>query len=156
MKPTKPIPTHPGPWTAAPPAATARTAFAKLATPLGRADERLLEAALFDGHGCTELARCLGVEAAAVRRRLGAAMLALHGALIGEPGEGAVAALLALHALDALDPDEAALVDTMLAHQPALRHIHDGYCELVGELCLRVARVAPPPCPIPSCDAAAN
>lgn len=160
-KPTKPIPTHSGPWTAvAPPAAaTARTAFASvagLAAPLGRADERLLEAALFDGHRCTELARCLGVEAADVRRRLGAAMLALHGALIGEPGEGAVAAMLALHALDALDPDEAALVDAMLAHQPALHRIHAGYCELVGELCLRVARVAPPPCPIPPCDAAAN
>ncbi len=151
----KPNPTRPCPWTCVvPPAATARSALdavAALAAPLGRSDQRLLEAALFDGHSCTDLARSLGAEAADIRRRLGETMLALHGALIGEPGEGAVAAMLALHALDALDLDEAMLVDAMLAHQPALRRVHAGYCELVGELCLMVARVAPPPCPVPPC-----
>lgn len=164
IKPTSPtaVPVRPWPSPRAsmlPPAAPAVGAFAAvaaLAGPLGRADQRLLEAALFDGHSCSELARALGVEAADVRRRLGMAMLALHGALIGSgapdapgPGGGATAAMLALHALDALDPDEAALVDAMLAHQPALQRVHAGYCELVGELCLMVARVEPPPCPVP-------
>jgi hypothetical protein len=173
IKPISPtaVPLHPWPPPRAsmlPPAAPARGAFAAvaaLAGPLGRADQRLLEAALFDGHRCTELARSLGVAAADVRRRLGMAMLALHGALTGsapaasgpgEPDGGAVAAMLALHALDALDPDEAALVDAMLAYQPALQRVHAGYCELVGELCLMVARIEPPPCPVPPGAATAN
>ncbi|TMQ13586.1 MAG: hypothetical protein E6J90_28285 [Deltaproteobacteria bacterium] len=164
MKTTKPTNTTrasapalaPSAWTPAGPTGAPRGAFAAvaaLAGPLGRADQRLLEAALLDGHRCSELARALGVEAAEVRRRLGAAMLALHAALIGEPAHGPVASLLALRALDALDPDEAALVDAILAHDPALQRIHAGYCELVGELCLLVARVAPPPCPMPPDDA---
>jgi hypothetical protein len=86
----------------------------------------------------------LGTPAADVRRLLGAAMRSLHAVPSGEPGGAATAAMLALHALDALDSDEAALVDAMLAHQPALQRVHAGYCDLVAELCL-MTPVAPPP-----------
>jgi hypothetical protein len=157
MKPTKPTQTpdalepDPAAWPSIAAARGSRAAFAEvaLAGPVDRADRRLLEAALFEGRRCTELACALGVEPAEIRRRLGATMLALHAARIGDPGEGAVPAMLALHALDALDPDEAALVDAMLAHRPALRRMHAGYRELVGELCLQVAPVLPPPCRVP-------
>jgi hypothetical protein len=56
---------------------------------------------------------------------------------------GAVAAMLVLRALDALDPDEAALIDVMLLHQPALQRSYAGYEELVGELCALVPRITP-------------
>ncbi|HEY0484497.1 MAG TPA: hypothetical protein VGD37_43550 [Kofleriaceae bacterium] len=118
-----------------------RAAFAALAP----ADQRLLDAVLFDGQSCTDLARSLGIPAADVRRRLGAAMRSLHAVPPGEPGGAATAAMLALHALDALDADEAALVDAMLAHQPALQRAHAGYRDLVAELCLITPPLAPSP-----------
>ena len=141
-------------WTSlAPESSPVRVAFAAL----DLAARELLEAALFDGRTCTELACMRGVATIEIRAGLASTMRALHAALVAEPSEpvegGAVAAMLALHALDTLDLDEAALVDAMLAHQPALRRVHAGYCALVGELCLLASPVEPPPCHVlRSCD----
>jgi hypothetical protein len=143
------LPVSPASWTSvAPEASPARAAFAALDLAAGQ----LLEAALFDGCTCTELACMRGVATTEVRTSLANAMHALRAMLVAEPGEpvegGAVAAMLALHALDTLDPDEAAVVDAMLAYQPALRRAHAGYCALVGELCLLVPPAEPPPCDV--------
>jgi len=120
----------------------ARAAFATLDV----AERQLLEAVLFDGYTATELADSLGIAAMDIRQGLGAAMLALAALLVDEPSDPtAVTAMLALHALDALDADEAALVNAILAHQPALRRAHGAYCELVGELCLAVSPAELPP-----------
>jgi hypothetical protein len=114
---------------------------------LDQVDQRLLEAVLFDGRSCVELAHLIGVAPSAIRWRVGAAMLELHAVQLrdDETDHGAVAAMLALRALDALDPDEAAVIDVMLEHEPAQLHAYGGYCEVVGELCLMVPQVAPPP-----------
>jgi hypothetical protein len=124
-------------------------AFARL----DGADRRLVEAALFGGWTCAEIARSTGAAPGDIRRRIGAAMQALHGA--GMPDEdsrsGAVAAMLALRALDALDPDEAAVIDAMLEprgradqdQRLALTGEYRAYCELVAELCMMAPRVAP-------------
>jgi hypothetical protein len=127
----------------APTACPAGAAFAMLDS----VEQQLLEAALFDGQRCADLAGVLGVPAIEVRQRLGRAMLELRAVLADRESCGSepMAVMLALHALDALDSDEAALVDAMLAHQPALRRTHAGYCELVGELCLMVPHAEPPP-----------
>lgn len=132
-------------WTAsvaAPP--LVRAAFARLDPPA----RRLVEAMVFDGQSCARIAQGTGDSVANVRRRAGAAMLALHAALTerNEHRGGAVAAMLVLHALDALDPDEAELVDVMLEHQSALQRAYAGYRDLVGGLCAMVPRIAPPPC----------
>jgi len=121
-----------------------RAAFATL----DQSAQRLLEAMLFDGQSCTRIAQSIGGSVTGVRRRAGAAMLELHAALAVGDGDrgGAVAAMLGLRALDALDPDEAELVDVMLAHQPALQQAYAGYRELVGELCAMAPRIAPSPC----------
>ena len=118
-------------------------AFARLE----RADQRLVEAALFDGWTCAEIARSTGAAPAEIRRRLGAAMQELHAVQVlgEETGYGAVAAMLALRALDALDADEAAVIDAMLERQVALMGEYGAYCELVGELCMMAPRIAPRP-----------
>src|SRR5688572_16931200 len=87
-------------------------AFARL----DGADQRLVEAALFDGWTCAEIARSTGAAPSEIRRRIGAAMQELHAVQMpGDEGRyAAVAALLALRALDALDADEAAIIDAML------------------------------------------
>jgi hypothetical protein len=107
----------------------------------------MLEAVLFDGRTCAQIARAAGVAASEIRRRVGAAMLELHAVQVrdGEVDDGAIAALLALRALDALAPDDAAVVDVMLEREPSQLHVYARYCELVGELCLMVPQVAPPP-----------
>jgi hypothetical protein len=138
-------PTTPVLWTAivaAPP--PVRAAFATLDRPA----RRLVEAMVFDGQSCARIAEATGDPVACVRRRAGAALLALHAALTERDADrgGAVAAMLVLRALDALDPDEAELVDVMLDHQPALQRAYAGYRELVGALCTMVPRIAPPPC----------
>jgi hypothetical protein len=114
---------------------------------LDRVDRDLLEAVLFDGCSCVEIARAIGVAPSAIRWRVGAAMLELHAVQLrdDETDHGAVAAMLALRALDALDLDEAAVIDVMLEHEPAQLHAYAGYCEVVGELCLMVPQVAPSP-----------
>jgi len=134
------------PWTANFAAdSPVRAAFAAL----DRTAQRMLEAMLFEGHSCTRIAWSIGGSVAEVRRRAGAAMLELHAALNVSDGDrgGAVAAMLVLRALDTLDPDEAELVDVMLAHQPALQRSYDEYRDLVGELCMivPVARITPSP-----------
>jgi len=112
-------------------------------------NQRLLAALLFDGERCTELASRLGVAATAVRERAGTAMLLLHRALCMAPcaSEPAarVATMLVLRALDALDADEAAWIDAMLVHQPALHRAYEEYCDLVGDLCSVAPHVAPTP-----------
>ena len=114
---------------------------------LDRVDQDLLEAVLFDGCSCVEIARAIGAAPSEIRWRVGAAMLELHAAQMrdGETDHGAVATMLALRALDALDLDEAAVIDVMLEHEPAQLHAYAGFCELVGELCLMVSEAAPPP-----------
>jgi hypothetical protein len=128
--------------TAAPASSSVHRAFAAL----DRTDQRLLEAVLFDGRTCVQLARVAGVAPSEIRWRVGAAMLELHAVQIGdgETDHGAVAAMLALRALDALDPDEAALVDVVLEHQPAALCHYAACCELVGELSTMVPALAPP------------
>ena len=135
---------RPEPWN--PPAQATSAACAAFAT-LDRMAQQLLAAMLFDGQRCTQIAQSIGGSATEVRRRAGAAMLALHAAPTVTDGDrgGAVAAMLALRALDALDPDEAEAVDGMLRHQPALQRSYDGYRELVGVLCTMVPRVTPSP-----------
>jgi hypothetical protein len=117
-------------------------AFARL----DGADQRLVEAALFDGWTCAEIARSTGAAPSEIRRRIGAAMQELHAVQMcdQESSYGAVAAMLALRALDALDVDEAAVIDAMLEQQAALMSEYGAYCELVGELCMMAPRVAPP------------
>jgi hypothetical protein len=114
---------------------------------LDRRQQRLLEAVVFEGASCAQLARATGVATCEVRRELGAAMLAMYAQLtLPDRGDGdAVAAMLLLRALDALDPDETELVDVMLLHQPALQRGYACYEELVAELCLLVPRIAPAP-----------
>ena len=114
---------------------------------LDRADQRLVEAALFGGT-CVEIAQSTGVAPSEIRWRIGAAMLELHAAQMRdeETGHGAVAAMLALRALDALDADEAAVIDAMLEQQAGLMLEYGGYCALVGELCMIAPRLAPRPC----------
>lgn len=113
---------------------------------LDRVDRDLLEAVLFDGRTCVDLARAIGVAPSEIRWRVGAAMLELHAEQMGdgETDHGAVATMLALRALDALDPDEAAVIDVMLEREPSQLRAYAGYCELVGELCLMASQVAPP------------
>jgi len=60
-------------------------------------------------------------------------------------GTANLSTMLVLRALDVLDPDEAELVDVMLTHQPVLQRSYDEYCDLVGELCMTVRRIAPSP-----------
>lgn len=142
-------PAFPALWTPPAPATSpARVAFATL----DAWRQRMLESVLFDGWSCTELARSLGAAATEIRSEVSAAMGELRAALAvpddgggRDHGGGAVAAMLVLRALDALDPDEAALVDAMLAHQPALQRAHAEDCELVGELCRMVPPVPPAP-----------
>jgi hypothetical protein len=127
----------------------ARAAFAAL----GRAEQRLLEAIVFEGRRCSEIATAIGGTAAEVRGRAASALDALRGELLGSTGErrelgtgdlgGAVAAMLALRALDALDPDEAALIDAMLAHQPAMQRAYADHEAVVAALCATVPRIAP-------------
>ena len=119
-------------------------AFARL----GRADQRLVEAALFDGRTCVDLARSTGTAPSEIRWRIGAAMQELHAAQMRdeETGHGAVAAMMALRALDALDADEAAVIDAMLEQQAALMLEYGAYCALVGELCMMAPCIAPRPC----------
>ena len=134
----------PAPWRPALGAPlSVRVAFATL-DPAAR---RQLEAMLFEGRRCTQIARATGDAAADVRRRAGAALLAMHAMRTARDAslDGAVAALLALHALDALDPDETDLMDEMLAHQPALQRSYAELRELVGELCRMLPPVAPSP-----------
>jgi hypothetical protein len=118
-------------------------AFARL----DGADQRLVEAALFDGWTCAEIARSTGAAPSEIRRRIGAAMQELHAVQMqdDETGYGAVVGMLALRALDALDVDEAAVIDAMLEQQVALMVEYGAYCELVGELCMMVPRIAPWP-----------
>lgn len=133
------------PWTAKVAATPSiRAAFATLDRPA----QRLLEAMLFDGQSCTQIAQAIGASVTDVRRRAGAAMLELHAMRTVRDADrgGAVAAMLVLRALDALDADEAELVDAILEHQPALQRSYAEYRELVGELCLMVPQIAPPPC----------
>lgn len=129
----------------APSTAPARAAFATL----DRGQQRLLEAVLFEARSCTEIAQAIGAPASAIRGRVSTALRELDAVRIAPDDErdrgGAVAAMLALRALEALDPDEAELVDVMLAHQPALLRAYADDCERVGELCAMVARVAPSP-----------
>jgi hypothetical protein len=135
---------NPAPTTWTPPAsdvAPIRVAFAML----DRRQQRLLEAVVFEGASCAELAGVIGVAASDVRHQVGAAMQSLYAQVAPSdraPG-GAVATMLALRALDALDADEAELVDVMLLHQPALQRSHAAYEELVGELCALVPQIAP-------------
>jgi hypothetical protein len=112
---------------------------------LDRVDQDLLEAVLFDGCTCVDIARAIGVAPSDIRWRVGAAMLELHAAQMrdGESDHGAVATMLALRALDALDFDEAAVIDVMLEHESAQLHAYAGYCEVVGQLCLMVPAIAP-------------
>lgn len=114
---------------------------------LDRVDRCLLEAVLFDGCSCVEIARAIGVAPSEIRWRVGAAMLELRAVQMrdGETEHGAVATMLALRALDALDLDEAAVIDVMLEHEPAQLYAYAGYCELVGELCLMLPEIAPAP-----------
>ena len=122
-------------------ASSVHRAFARLE----RADQQLVEDALFDGRTCVEIARAMGTAPGEIRWRIGTAMLELHAAQMRdeEAGYGAVAAMLALRALDALDADEAAVVDAMVEHQAALMIEYGAYCALVGELCLMVPQIAP-------------
>ncbi|HEX4422141.1 MAG TPA: hypothetical protein VH165_29720 [Kofleriaceae bacterium] len=140
------------------PASEVRAAFATLE----RAQQRLLDAVVFEGQSCARIAQSIGAAAPEVRQRVGEAMLALRarmpgaaassgsagaagsGVVDGDRG-GAVAAMLVLRALGALDPDETELVDMMLLHQPALQRAYDDDCALVAELCLAMPRVAPAP-----------
>jgi hypothetical protein len=145
------------------PASEVRAAFATL----DRAQQRLLDAVVFEGQSCARIAQSIGAAAPEVRQRVGEAMLALRarmssvasgsvasgsvasgssgsGVVDGDRG-GAVAAMLVLRALGALDPDETELVDMMLLHQPALQRAYDDDCALVAELCLAMPRVAPAP-----------
>lgn len=138
--------TNPAPATWSPPGSatsSTRTAFAAL----GRRQQRLLEAVVFEGASCTQLARSVDATATAVRHELGAAMLALYAQLVplDRVDGGAVAAMLVLRALDALDPDETELIDVMLLHRPELQRSYAGYEELVGELCAMVPRITPAP-----------
>src|SRR5262249_19032828 len=111
----------------APEPLSAPSAFATL----DRADQRMLEAVLFDGWSCAHLAGSIGISACESRQQIGAAMRELHALTRGDDGEpGAVGAMLALRALDALDPDEAAVIDAMLEQQPALLATYAGYCDL--------------------------
>lgn len=126
-----------------------RAAFATL----DRTQQRLIDAVLFDGRSCTEIAQAIGAPALEIRSQVSAAMQALRVQLEAhdEHGDrggiaGAVAGMLVLRALDVLDADEAELVDAMIAHQPALQGVHADDCELVGALCALAPRVAPPPC----------
>ncbi|HET7504216.1 MAG TPA: hypothetical protein VFK02_24515 [Kofleriaceae bacterium] len=132
------------PATAGPPA---YGAHARLAA-LERTERRLLEAVVFEGASCAELARALGAPAAEVRRRVAAALLARDDApavaMASPADDGALETMLALHALDALDPDEAALVEALVAAQPALMQAYDEHRARVGELCATAPRVAPP------------
>jgi hypothetical protein len=118
-------------------------AFARL----DEADQRLVEAAVFDGWTCAEIARSMGAAPSEIRRRIGGAMRELHAAQMRdeETGHGMVAAMLALRALDALDADEAAVIDAILEHQLALMVEYGAYCELVGELCMMARCIAPRP-----------
>jgi hypothetical protein len=138
------IPTPLATWS--PPGSTTsstRVAFATLA----RAQQRLLEAVVFEGASCTQLARAVGATATDIRHEIGTAMLALY-AQLAPPDHvdgGAVAAMLVLRALDALDPDETELIDVMLLHRPELQRAYAGYEDLVGELCTLVPRITPSP-----------
>jgi hypothetical protein len=131
------------------PASEVRAAFATL----DRAQQRLLDAVVFEGQSCARIAQSIGAAAPEVRQRVGEAMLALRARASAAPGSGvvdgdrggAVAAMLVLRALGALDPDETELVDMMLLHQPALQRAYDDDCALVAELCLAMPRVAPAP-----------
>lgn len=135
-------PAPPATWS--PPGSSTSRARAAFAT-LERRHQRLLEAVVFEGASCTQLARSIGATATDVRHALGTAMLAVY-AQLAPPDRvdgGAVAAMLVLRALDALDPDETALIDVMLLHQPALQRTYAGYEDLVGELCALAPRIAP-------------
>lgn len=114
---------------------------------LDRRQQRLLEAIVFEGASCTQLARATGRAALEVRAEIGTAMLALSTQLTpGARGDGgAVTTMLVLRALDALDPDEAELIDVMLLHQPALQRSYAVCEDVVAELCLLVPRIAPAP-----------
>jgi hypothetical protein len=136
----------------------ARSAFATL----DPAQQRLIDAVLFDGRRCTQIAQAIGAPAGEIRSRVGAALRELRVQLA--PGDGAggdgvrhreggsaqgdaadaVAGMLVLRALDALDADEAALVDAMLVHQPALQPTYAGDRDLVAALCAVVPHIAPP------------
>jgi hypothetical protein len=137
-------PTPPATWSPSGSATSStRAAFATLE----RRQRRLLEAVVFEGASCTQLARSVGATATDVRHEIGAAMLALY-AQLAPPDRvdgGAVAAMLVLRALDALDPDETELIDVMLLHQPALQRTYAGYEDLVGELCALAPRSTPAP-----------
>ena|SRR5689334_1307558 len=102
---------------------------------------RLLEAVLFDGRTCTELARWFGASAAEIRGRVSAAARTATDRGDRDP----VAALVLLRALDALEADEAARVDAMLAHQPSLQRAYADDRELVAALCQTIPPVAPSP-----------
>jgi len=135
---------NPATWS--PPGSATSAARAAFAT-LARRQQRLLEAVMFEGASCTQLARSLGATATDVRHELGAVMLALYAQLA--PSDrvdgGAVAAMLVLRALDALDQDETELIDVMLLHRPELQRSYAGYEALVGELCALVPRITPAP-----------
>lgn len=120
---------------------SAHRAFARL----DRADQWLVEAALFDGLTCVEIARSTGAAPSEIRWRIGAAMQELRVVQMRdeEVRHGAVAAMLALRALDALDEDEAAVIDAMLELQATLMLEYGAYCALVGELCMMAPRIAP-------------
>lgn len=135
-------PAPPASWS--PPGSATSSTRAAFAT-LARGHQRLLETVVFEGASCIELARSSGATATDVRHELGTVMLALYAQLAppDRAAGGAVAAMLVLRALDALDPDETALVDVMLLHQPALQRTYAGYEDLVGELCALVPRIAP-------------
>jgi len=137
---------NPAPTTWTSPGSAPSQAGVAFAT-LDRRQQGLLEAVVFEGASCTQLARKTGLAASEVRREIGTAMLAMYAQLtLPDQGDGgAVAAMLLLRALDALDPDETELVDVMLLHQPALQRCYAGYEDLVAELCLLVPRVAPAP-----------
>jgi hypothetical protein len=139
-------PAFSAPWTLA---RSARSpAHAQLAA-LDRAALQQLEAVLFEGASCVQLARSSGAPVTEIRRRIAAALLALCDAPEpapargGEHRGGAIETMLALRALDALDPDEAALVDLLLAQQPALQRALDEYLERVGDLCATVPHATP-------------
>jgi hypothetical protein len=139
-------PATPASWT--PPVGAVSQVRVAFAT-LDRAQQRLLDAVVFDGQSCARIAQSLGASATELRQRVGAAMLALHAQLapaaVDRDRGGAVAAMLVLRALDALDPDEAELIDVMLLHQPALQRSYDDYRALVAALCTMVPRSSPPP-----------
>jgi len=137
---------NPTPARWSPPASATTSTRAAFET-LARRQQRLLEAVVFEGATCTQLARASGATATDIRHELGATMLALYAQLApADRAEGgAVAAMLVLRALDALDPDETELIDVMLLHRPELQRIYAGYEDLVGELCACVPRITPAP-----------